>query len=194
MLGLKIFVRVQTFRRGPPVLPCNFCHPVTKNVIFNGGESTLKCIDISCSVFFFIIIIVIIITFNGGNPPVTNPHHYHYCQNPTMVGFWLVGICRLAKVIMCLQWKKNWQTSKTNNIPQSDTVTPLKKATAPKKCILMGAAWHQLAAAGGEDYLVARVNYAPRLFWRWRSKSHLSHSHWGLLGSPVLFLLHRMNA
>ena len=24
---LKIFVRVQTFRRGPPVLPCNFCHP-----------------------------------------------------------------------------------------------------------------------------------------------------------------------
>ena len=58
-----------------------------------------------------------------------------------------------------------------------DTVTPLKKATAPKKCILMGAAGHQLAAAGGEDYLVARVNYAPRLFWRWRSKSHLSHSH-----------------
>ena len=27
-----------------------------------------------------------------------NPHHYHYCQNPTMVGFWLVGICRLASV------------------------------------------------------------------------------------------------
>ena len=27
MLGLKIFVRVQTFRRVPPVLPCNFCHP-----------------------------------------------------------------------------------------------------------------------------------------------------------------------
>ena len=27
MLGLKVFVRVQTFRRAPPVLPCNFCHP-----------------------------------------------------------------------------------------------------------------------------------------------------------------------
>ena len=27
MFGLKIFVRVQTFGRGPPVLPCNFCHP-----------------------------------------------------------------------------------------------------------------------------------------------------------------------
>ena len=27
MFGLKIFVRVQTFRRGPPVLPRNFCHP-----------------------------------------------------------------------------------------------------------------------------------------------------------------------
>ena len=23
----EIFVRVQTFRRVPPVLPCNFCHP-----------------------------------------------------------------------------------------------------------------------------------------------------------------------
>ena len=27
MFGLKIFVRVQTFRRVPPVLPRNFCHP-----------------------------------------------------------------------------------------------------------------------------------------------------------------------
>ena len=27
MFGLKIFVRVQTFRWVPPVLPCNFCHP-----------------------------------------------------------------------------------------------------------------------------------------------------------------------
>ena len=26
MFGLKIFVRVQTFWRVPPVLPCNFCH------------------------------------------------------------------------------------------------------------------------------------------------------------------------
>ena len=30
MFGLKIFVRVQTFRRVPPVLPCNFCHPVSR--------------------------------------------------------------------------------------------------------------------------------------------------------------------
>ena len=27
------------------------------------------------------------------------PNCYHYCQNPTMVGFWLVGICWLAIVI-----------------------------------------------------------------------------------------------
>ena len=27
MFGLKIFVQVQTFRRVPPVLPRNFCHP-----------------------------------------------------------------------------------------------------------------------------------------------------------------------
>ena len=27
MFGLKIFVQVQTFRRGPPVPPHNFCHP-----------------------------------------------------------------------------------------------------------------------------------------------------------------------
>ena len=70
-------------------------------------QSTLKCIDLC----FFIIIIVIIIIFNGGNPPVTNPHHYHYCQNPTMVGFWLVGICRLAKMII-----KRWTIAGTCNI------------------------------------------------------------------------------
>ena len=29
MFGLKIFVPVQTFRRVPPVRPCNFCHPET---------------------------------------------------------------------------------------------------------------------------------------------------------------------
>ena len=27
MSGLKIFIRVQTFRRGPPVALRNFCHP-----------------------------------------------------------------------------------------------------------------------------------------------------------------------
>ena len=30
MFGLKIFVRVQIFRRVPPVLPRNFCHPVSE--------------------------------------------------------------------------------------------------------------------------------------------------------------------
>ena len=28
----------------------------------------------------------------------TIPNYYHYCQNPTMVGFWLVGICWLANI------------------------------------------------------------------------------------------------
>ena len=65
-------------------------------------QSTLKCIDLC----FFIIIIVIIIIFNGGNPPVTNPHHYHYCQNPTMVGFWLVGICWGTIILIIMQ--KGW--------------------------------------------------------------------------------------
>ena len=27
MFGLQILVKVQTFQRVPPVLPCNFCHP-----------------------------------------------------------------------------------------------------------------------------------------------------------------------
>ena len=30
MFGQKIFVQVQTFRRVPPVLPRNFCHPDCK--------------------------------------------------------------------------------------------------------------------------------------------------------------------
>ena len=40
---LKIFVRVQTFRRGPPALPRNFCHPGGNIYISHGrgheGES-----------------------------------------------------------------------------------------------------------------------------------------------------------
>ena len=35
MFGLKIFARVQTFRRVPPVLPRNFCHPVKVDVQFS---------------------------------------------------------------------------------------------------------------------------------------------------------------
>ena len=34
MFRLKIFVRVQTFRRGPPVPPHNFCHPEVEEPIF----------------------------------------------------------------------------------------------------------------------------------------------------------------
>ena len=29
-----------------------------------------------------------------------NPNCYHYCRHPTMVGFWLVGICWIAIIIM----------------------------------------------------------------------------------------------
>ena len=34
-----------------------------------------------------------------------NPNCYHYCQNPTMVGFWLVGICWLAHFIYIYELK-----------------------------------------------------------------------------------------
>ena len=37
MFGLKIFVRAQTFRRVPPVLPRNFCHPALESVFFGHG-------------------------------------------------------------------------------------------------------------------------------------------------------------
>ena len=47
MFRLKIFVRVQTFRRVPPVLPCNFCHPGNDNVgwgnpVLRGGVILVK--------------------------------------------------------------------------------------------------------------------------------------------------------
>ena len=46
MFGLKIFVRVQTFRRVPPVLPRNFCHPVQKNAEAEGENlAHLKDLD-----------------------------------------------------------------------------------------------------------------------------------------------------
>ena len=34
MFRIKIFIWVQTFRRVPPVLPRNFCHPEEKNNLF----------------------------------------------------------------------------------------------------------------------------------------------------------------
>ena len=43
MFGLKIFVRVQTFRRVSPVLPCNFCHPGADGVVFFLGHPVSKC-------------------------------------------------------------------------------------------------------------------------------------------------------
>ena len=35
MFGLKIFVRIQTFRRGLPVPPQNFCHPGTHCLFYD---------------------------------------------------------------------------------------------------------------------------------------------------------------
>ena len=39
MFKLKIFVRVQTFRRVPPVLPRNFCHPAVLQLDFDRVSS-----------------------------------------------------------------------------------------------------------------------------------------------------------
>ena len=56
MFGLKIFVRVQTFRRMPPVLPRNFCHPGAHDgvgdddgneVVDNGDDGAVKATGIS---------------------------------------------------------------------------------------------------------------------------------------------------
>ena len=44
MFGLKIFVRVQTFRRVPPVLPCNFCHPEAIKDPSKGGRCSMLSI------------------------------------------------------------------------------------------------------------------------------------------------------
>ena len=49
MFGLEIFVRVQTFRRVPPVLPRNFCHPaqhLTIPTLFTWSD--LRVVEQSC--------------------------------------------------------------------------------------------------------------------------------------------------
>ena len=43
MFGLKIFVRVQTFRRVPHVLPRNFCHPASHIPILLLSASKVVC-------------------------------------------------------------------------------------------------------------------------------------------------------
>ena len=58
MFRLKIFVRVQTFRRVPPVLPRNFCHPVWRIItvlimmvmmieVFRGEKEKLRVRSVS---------------------------------------------------------------------------------------------------------------------------------------------------
>ena len=44
MFGLKIFVRVQTFWRVPPVLPRNFCHPEADRKGVVGSTLTISLI------------------------------------------------------------------------------------------------------------------------------------------------------
>ena len=51
MFGLKIFARVQTFRRVPPVLPRNFCQPVLLImvlVVMNYGVDDADVVDSYC--------------------------------------------------------------------------------------------------------------------------------------------------
>ena len=50
MFGLKIFVRVQTFRRVPPVLPCNSCHPGPyNNLLHNAWDNRWSFTSIQLS-------------------------------------------------------------------------------------------------------------------------------------------------
>ena len=51
MFGLKIFVRVQTFRRVPPVLPRSSCHPVERKSQPGSSLSKRKDSDTTQSQF-----------------------------------------------------------------------------------------------------------------------------------------------
>ena len=48
------------------------------------------------------------------------PICYHYCQNPTMVGFWLVGICWgtiiiIIIIVIFIFWEGKFQQTKTSD-------------------------------------------------------------------------------
>ena len=61
MFGLKIFVRVQTFRRVPPVLLRNFCHPGRLLPALRIGNTGFPSTEIEKpnSIFNTIVIIII---------------------------------------------------------------------------------------------------------------------------------------
>ena len=57
MFGLKTFVRVQTFQRGPSMPPHNFCHPALKLplFIFIGRPKKNRCLSFPCQSFLCIV-------------------------------------------------------------------------------------------------------------------------------------------
>ena len=60
MFGLKIFVRVQTFRRVPPVLPRNFCHPAFQETCAGQISQFLRCLAMLCIFippFIFVVVL-----------------------------------------------------------------------------------------------------------------------------------------
>ena len=50
MLGLKIFVRVQTLRRRPFVPSHNFCHPGLQTILFKVAVPAITFLQMSCLV------------------------------------------------------------------------------------------------------------------------------------------------
>ena len=50
MLGLKIFVRVQTLRRRPFVPSHNFCHPGLQTILFKVAVPAITFVQMSCLV------------------------------------------------------------------------------------------------------------------------------------------------
>ena len=105
---LNIFVRVQTFWRGPPVLPCNFCHPGKGNVVFLGKNS--KKITFALAIAQ--------IEVGPPFPNFDNLLFWHYFKVKNLSEFCAgkgVNLCNAQKPRRCV---KSYWTNSLSNTPQ----------------------------------------------------------------------------
>ena len=127
MFRLKIFVRVQTFRRVPPVLPRNFCHPDEVSDFYSSllQPQTTR----NCNLYFQISDLKSERETKNDNLEMMNFCNYWQCPSGDSVG------CGSA-----------WATSATSR----ETTAPTNAAGA-QRTFRKNECWHQAQAYSWAD-------------------------------------------
>ena len=91
MFSLKIFVRIQTFRRVLPVLPCNFCHPALPRYLRKPVREQANMVSMY---FLFIFLIARAIFLGADHDAGSCENNTHYSAKSKAYGKSLILIFR----------------------------------------------------------------------------------------------------